>query len=104
MIDKVMNEMKDVAAQLWKCDEGAYQQLSECMDDWQRLLQEMINRMCQWVKEGKEIPLDIVLCQIENFEVALSRKDSLMLADVLNFEFGETLKYYKGLLETYDGK
>lgn len=103
-IDKVIGEMQNVAEMLWKCEAGAYQCMNEYVSGWQAVLQEMMNRMCRWTEEGNEIPLDIIVCQMENFETAVRKKDDLMLADVLQFEFGETLKYYKGLLEAYDGK
>ena len=103
-IDNVIGEMNGITEQLWQGNEEAYQKLSEYAKGWQQILQEMIANMCRWTEEGKEIPLDIVLCQLENFDMALTRKDDMMLADVLNFELKETLNYYKGLLEVYDGK
>ena len=103
-IDNVIGEMSEIAEQLWQAEEDVYQKLAEYVNGWQQILQEMINTMCQWTEEGKEIPLDIILCQLENFDMALTRKDDMMLADVLNFELKETLDYYKGLLKVYDGK
>lgn len=103
-IDNVIGEMSEIAELLWQAEEDAYQKLTEYVNGWQQILQEMINMMCRWTEEGKEIPLDIILCQLENFDMALTRKDDMMLADVLNFELKETLNYYKGLLEVYDGK
>lgn len=103
-VDNVIGEMQKVVEMLWKCNADAYQRMNEYVSGWQVMLQEMMNRMCRWMEEGNEIPLDIIACQMENFEEAVTKKDDLMLADVLQFEFGETLKYYKGLLEAYDGK
>lgn len=103
-IDNVIGEMNEVAEQLWQGDEAAYQKLAKYVNGWQQILQEMIDNMRCWTEEGKEIPLDIILCQLENFDMALTRKDDMMLADVLSFELKETLNYYKGLLEVYDGK
>ena len=103
-IEKMTKEMELVAKELWSGNESAYQILSGYIAGWQEFLQRMIDKMCQWAETGTEIPLDIILCQLENFEVAMNKKDDLMLADVLNFEWKETLKYYKGLLEIYDGQ
>ena len=103
-IDNVIEEMDEIVELLWRSEEEAYQKLVGYVNGWQQILQEMLEHMCLYIKEGKEIPLDIILCQLENFDMALKRKDDMMLADVLGFELKETLNYYKGLLEIYDGK
>ena len=104
MIDNVIDEMKKTAEQLWKCEENSYQTVKEYMAGWQQVLQEMLKQMCQWVENGEDIPLDVILYQLENFNTALVKKDDMQLADVLYFELQETLKYYKDLLVAYDGK
>lgn len=98
-IDKVIEEMNIVAECVWKCEEDAYKRLTSYIEVWQQMLQQMLENMCYMQEQGVQVPFEIIMQQLDNFECALKKKDDFLLADVLKYELAETLKYYKGLME-----
>lgn len=100
-VEETISEMKEIAVCLWQNDEQAYKKLAEQMGRWRRTLQEMLDYLAQMQSQGKEVPLAVIFQQLENFNLALQKKDDFMLADVLEFELAEALNYYKGIVEIY---
>lgn len=55
---------------------------------------EMVNWVQQQINAGEEIPIDILLQQLQNLYEAYEQKDEVLLADTLEYEISNALQIY----------
>ena len=60
--------------------------------------------MAETQKEDVEIPTDILLQQLENFEQFYRQGDIVQLADTLQYEMKETVSFYLEILKSMEQK
>lgn len=59
----------------------------------------MVTHLLQLKQNGVDIPIEIVMTQMENLKNSYANKDMVLLADVLQYEIGDTIDFYIEILK-----
>lgn len=79
-------------------DKQAYGELARVMPELNEIIGQLINEIPYYREEGVDLPEDIILAQLQNLMEGIQYKDTVLLADALNFEISDTLMVYKEIL------
>lgn len=82
----------------------AFGQLSQLMPEINRVMAGFISAIPEYNRQGAGIPIDVVVTQLNNLMDALKNKDTIMLADCIQYELTESISLYKEILEDLEGK
>lgn len=72
----------------------AFENVNGIIDDISNVLGELIENAEVFKQIDVEIPEDVIGQQVDNFAEAMECKDSVLLADTLNYEIKNTLLFY----------
>lgn len=102
-IEKIDCLLEDIVQVVnWLCiseAKNAFNKLAELMPELNSLIGQLLTEIPYYRELGVDLPEDIILAQLQNLMDGMQHRDMVMLADVLNYEIGETLQVYKEILE-----
>ena len=104
-VEKAICEVNQIYDLIWQGEgEMAINQFSRQVTMIGKILQELISNIPALDEAGVQLPVDIIMQQMNNLTDALQYKDEVMLADTLRYEIGETLNVYLEILKQPEAK
>ena len=86
---------EDIADMLYANDVSEAQQIiGETVKDVNNIYLGYINRADELKGRGIEVPVDILLSQMQNLMTAIDSKDIIMLADTMLYEIKEAILFF----------
>lgn len=101
-IDKfkeMKNRIEEVVRILLIDDRENINKVDQLIKDMAPLLSDMVTHLLQLKQNGVDIPIEIVMTQMENLKNSYANKDMVLLADVLQYEIGDTIDFYIEILK-----
>jgi len=101
-IDKfkeMKNRIEEVVRILLRDDRENINKVDQLIKDMAPLLSDMVTHLLQFKLNGVDIPIEIVMTQMENLKNSYANKDMVLLADVLQYEIGDTIDFYIEILK-----
>ncbi|MBE5963303.1 MAG: hypothetical protein E7252_00010 [Lachnospira sp.] len=101
-IDKfkeMKNRIEEVVRILLRDDRENINKVDQLIKDMAPLLSDMVTHLLQLKQNGVDIPIEIVMTQMENLKNSYANKDMVLLADVLQYEIGDTIDFYIEILK-----
>ena len=101
-IDKfkeMKNRIEEVVRILLRDDRENINKVDQLIKDMAPLLSDMVTHLLQLKQNGVDIPIEIVMAQMENLKNSYANKDMVLLADVLQYEIGDTIDFYIEILK-----
>lgn len=91
----LLEEGEKVELELRQSQDGVWEHLAKILPDIIGVYQQFV----ELVNNGVEIPIDVLIQQLENFETAYGQKDMVVLADTLEYEIKEGICFYIEILK-----
>lgn len=102
-ISDLLEEIPLIIKKLRQCSKKeALEELKEQMMNINQVFMQLIKSLPLFKEHGIELPQDIIMTQLTNIVDGLKYKDSVKLADTLEYEIMNTLHIYKEILENLD--
>ena len=98
---RLSEKLQKVILELRQNREHAMTHTAELLPELVQIFQALL-AMAETQKEDVEIPTDILLQQLENFEQFYKQGDIVQLADTLEYEMKETVSFYLEILENME--
>ena len=64
-----------------------------------KIYEELIGLIPMLKEQGVDLPIDILIAQLKNYNQAIENKDVMMLTDSINYEVLDTVSLYREILE-----
>lgn len=80
----------------------AFIMAGKSLKDISEIMQDLINYIPVLKDCGIEIPLEVVMGQLNNLMDAYEHKDTMMLWDTLNYEIKDTFEYYIEIIKEFE--
>ncbi len=96
---KLLEELERGVLQLRQNQDNAITEVGELLPELVRIFQELF-RMAE--AQITEIPVDILIQQLENFEQFYQQQDIVQLADTLEYELQESVRFYIEILKNME--
>lgn len=94
-IISVMQKIENVNDEIYSCEYSkAFGSVGELLKEIGDVMQEVIQYIPILKECGIDIPLEVVVGQLNNLMDAYEHKDTMMLWDTLNYEIKDTFEYY----------
>ena len=91
----LLQEIEEVAIDFYQGSDEAWQNFTKLMTRITSVYQWMV----QIANSGVELPIDVLLQQLENVESAYVKKDMFIMADTLEYEVREGVCFYIEILK-----
>lgn len=75
-----------------------YKRLKECMPTLNKIYTNLLAHKAEYEKMGVELPQEVILAQISNMIDGFEYRDTIKLADTLEYEVINMLALYKDIL------
>ncbi len=98
-VKKVEDTLKIIGESLMEYSDSAYDNAVKMTKYISTIYGELIDLIPYLKKEGVDIPLDILVAQLNNYSQAVEKKDIMMLTDSINYEVLDTVSLYREILE-----
>lgn len=99
-INDLLNELYELSDLFFMDKEKqAFAKLSELIKDINGTMTEFIEKIPEYNKQGANIPIDVVVAQLNNLVEGMKYKDTVMLGDCIKYELIESISLYKELME-----
>lgn len=99
--ERLLEKQQKVILELRQNQEHAVAHTAEVLPELVQIFQELLG-MAEDHTEDVEIPTDILLQQLENFERFYRQGDIVQLADTLEYEMKETVSFYLEILKNME--
>ena len=96
---KLLEELERGVLQLRQNQDNAITEVGELLPELVRIFRELF-RMAE--AQITEIPVDILIQQLENFEQFYQQQDIVQLADTLEYELQESVRFYIEILKNME--
>ena len=94
-IEEILNKIDDIYILLCQGDKKeGFEKLNGMINELTNILGEILNSKEIFSKLEVEFPEEVVIQQINNLADAIEHKDTILLADTLNYEIKNTLLFY----------
>lgn len=98
-LDELIGELKELSEIFYKDQEKeAFAKLAQMIKIINQVMVEFIDKIPEYNEKGADIPVDVVLTQLNNFVEAMKYKDTVMLGDCIKYELVESISLYRELL------
>lgn len=101
MAQMLSGKMRKVILELRQNQELAMSHLAEVLPEVVNIFQELF-KMAEIYQDELEIPTDILLQQLQNFEQSYQQHDIVLLADALEYELAESISFYLEILKSME--
>lgn len=99
--ESLLEKMQKVILELRQNQEHALAHTAKVLPELVQIFQALFG-MAETQTEDVEIPTDILLQQLANFEQFYRQGDIVQLADTLEYEMKETVSFYHEILENME--
>ena len=103
MTEMLSEQLRKVILELRQNQELGMSHLAEVLPKVVNIFQELFE-MAEIYEDELEIPTDILLQQLQNFEQSYQQHDIVLLADALEYELGESISFYLEILKNMEQK
>ena len=96
---KILGKLEQIVLQMRQNQDNAITEVREILPELVRIFQELFR-----MAEGQmtEVPVDILMQQLENFEQFYQQQDIVQLADTLEYELQESIRFYIEILKNME--
>ena len=101
--ESLLEKMQKVILELRQNQEHAVAHTAEVLPELVQIFRVLLG-MAETQTKEVEIPTDILLQQLENFEQFYRQEDIVQLADTLEYEMKETISFYLEILKNMERK
>lgn len=101
--ESLLEKLQKVILELRQNREYAVAHTAEVLPELVQIFQVLLG-MAETQTKEVEIPTDILLQQLENFEQFYRQEDIVQLADTLEYEMKETIFFYLEILKNMEWK
>lgn len=102
-VERLSEKLQKVILELRQNQEHAVAHTAEMLPELVQIFQALFG-MAEVQTKEVEIPTDILLQQLENFEQFYHQGDIVQLADTLEYEMKETVAFYLEILQNMEQK
>ena len=95
---RLLDKIHDVTDEIWENQGGNNRKIIECIKEINVVLQEFIQRIEEFRQYGVDIPEQVILEQMRNLMSGFESKDSVLLADTMDYEITNTILFYNDIL------
>lgn len=100
--EELLRRIDDIIDKIWKNQREFNKELTSCIKDINEMMRSFIGRIEEFKNYGVDIPEDIILSQIKNLMNGYENKDSILLADTMEYEIKNTILFYNDILIELD--
>lgn len=97
--EQVINMMDTCIQNLWESTGTGNKELISCIKKLNLILKEFTDRVPEFQKLGVDVPEDIILTQMKNLMTGFEKRDTILLADTMEYEIKNTLLFYNDILK-----
>lgn len=97
-LNNLSQDVKEISLYFAQDKDEAYTEFSKKVENISEIMMSMINQSEKMNELGINVPKDIIIMQLENIVEGLDKKDSILLADTLEYEILPSLKFYQEIL------
>lgn len=101
-VKEVEKTLKLVGQSLMEYSDTAYESTVRMTRYISTIYEDLIQLIPFLKEQGVDIPLDILVAQLNNYSKAIENKDIMMLTDSINYEVLDTVSLYREILEQID--
>lgn len=102
-IDNLIIKIGEITSLLYQNNtSSAYKFFNNIMPQLNDIIAEFIEDIPRFKQFDVDIPQEVILSQLDNLLDAFENKDTIMLADTLEYEIKQALMVYKDILEQLD--
>ncbi len=98
-VRQIENRLDEVVTILLRNDNENINVIDTFMKDLSAILSTVLSDLLNLQQQGVELPVDIILNQVENLKNSYANKDMVMMADCLMYEIKDTLIFYIDVLK-----
>lgn len=99
---KILGKLERIVLQMRQNQDNAITEVGEILPELVRIFQELFRMAEAQITEIPEIPVDILIQQLENFEQFYQQQDIVQLADTLEYELQESIRFYIEILKNME--
>lgn len=97
--EQVIDMMDTCIQNLWESSGAGNKELISCIKKLNLVLKEFTDRVPEFQKLGVDVPEDIILTQMKNLMTGFEKRDTVLLADTMEYEIKNTLLFYNDILK-----
>lgn len=99
----VMQRIENVNDEIYICEYSkGFGRVGELLKEISDIMQDLIQYIPILKECGIDIPLEVVVGQLNNLIDAYEHKDTMMLWDTLNYEIKDTFEYYIEIIKEFE--
>lgn len=99
----VIQKIENVNDEICFCEYSkAFGSVGELLKEISDIMQDLIEYIPIFKECGIDIPLEVVVGQLNNLMDAYEHKDTMMLWDTLNYEIKDTFEYYIEIIKEFE--
>lgn len=95
---QIVEKMDKITEDIWKNKKGINEELISCIKEINAVMKEFIGRVEEFRGYGVDIPEDVILSQLRNLMDGFEQRDSILLADSMEYELKNTILFYNDIL------
>lgn len=101
-IQKVIEQINHMIATLYKNEDDGYKELESLMPSIQMQMQKFLEQVPSYIQMGVEIPVEVIIAQLNNLTESMAQRDMVQLIDTLRYEIGDTLQFHYEILQAIE--
>lgn len=91
--------LKEISLHFMQDKDETYKDFSEKIKEVSEVMMHFFNESERMKEIGIDVPQNVITAQLENIVEGLGKKDSMLLADTLQYEILPSLEYFYKVLE-----
>ena len=100
-----LNKKIDIAVNdIWENMGNVREKINPCIIEIQTVLKEFMDRVSEFQKLGVDIPMNVILEQLNNMVSGMEYGDMILLADTLEYEIKNTILFYTDILKAIENE
>lgn len=98
-IERIIEQLDEVYMSLCIDEAKGFEKFNIVVSDLSEQIGEIVSKASDISQMGVDIPVEVIVSQLNNITEACTNLDSIMLADTVRYEIRETLVFYKEILQ-----
>lgn len=94
----VLKKIDTAVSCIWENPQDMREQINDVILEINEIIAEFLNHVEEYTALGIEIPVDVIVSQLQNMEEGMKWKDNILLADTLEYEIQNTILFYNDIL------
>lgn len=93
-LKKLKIKIEDIMVELRQNRDKIMNQVNEVIPEISLFLNDVLNECVEQKDNDKNLPIDILIQQVKNWNESYTYKDIVMMADTIQYELMETIEFY----------